>query len=124
MNKKKTARIILLNGASSSGKSTLAKQLQKDSCEPFWHWSFDHLRDQTILPMERFRSNEFSWEVQREAIFDGFHRSIAAFASSGNNLIIEHIIENRIWHLQLQELLKPFNLLFVGLHCPLDTLKT
>ena len=36
-------KIILLNGASSSGKSTLAQGLQARLDEPFWHLSIDHL---------------------------------------------------------------------------------
>ncbi|MGA1600219.1 MAG: phosphotransferase-like protein [bacterium] len=35
--------VILLNGASSSGKSTLAQDLQARLDEPFWHFSIDHL---------------------------------------------------------------------------------
>ena len=43
-------RIILLNGASSSGKSSLAQALQRQLDEPFWHWSIDHLLAARVLP--------------------------------------------------------------------------
>jgi len=43
-------RIILLNGASSSGKSTLAKALQQALPEPFLHVSSDHLVASGMLP--------------------------------------------------------------------------
>ena len=34
-------KIILLNGASSAGKSSLAQALQQRLEEPFWHWSIE-----------------------------------------------------------------------------------
>ena len=64
-------KIILINGASSSGKSTLARQLQQTLPIPFWHFSFDHLRDSNALPMTRIRSGEIDWSAMRPAVFDG-----------------------------------------------------
>ena len=55
------AHVIFLYGASSSGKSTIAKALQKRIENPFWHISIDHLRDAGVLPTERFKSGEFLW---------------------------------------------------------------
>jgi len=55
------AHVIFLHGASSSGKSTIAKALQKRIENPFWHISIDHLRDAGVLPTERFKSGEFRW---------------------------------------------------------------
>jgi len=81
-------KIILINGASSAGKSTLARSLQQKLHEPFLHWSFDHLRESHALPMARIRNGELDWALMRPAIFDGFHRSLPAFAKAGNNLIV------------------------------------
>lgn len=67
------AQIIFLHGASSSGKSTLAKSLHAEIEKPFWHISIDHLRDSGIVPMSRFRRKDFSWSEARDAFFDGFH---------------------------------------------------
>jgi len=111
-------KIILLNGASSAGKSTLARLLQQQLPEPFWHWSFDHLRESNALPMARIRSGELDWARMRPAVFDGFHRSLPAFAKAGNNLIVDHIIEKEQWLLDLVRLLAPFDVFFVGVHCP------
>ena len=90
-------KIILLNGASSAGKSTLASALQQKLPEPFLHWSFDHLRESNVLPMARIRNGELDWARMRPAVFDGFHRCLAAFAEAGNNLIVDHIIEQEQW---------------------------
>lgn len=89
-----SGRIILVHGPSSSGKSTLCRALQDALDEPFWHYSIDHLRDGGVLPLARIQRGEFSWPDLREAFFEGFHRSVAAFAGAGNDLIVEHIVEN------------------------------
>ena len=116
-------KIILINGASSSGKSTLARQLQQILPIPFWHFSFDHFRDSNALPMARILSGEIDWSIMRPAVFDGFHRCLPALAGAGNNLIVEHIIENEIWMTDLVKLLSGLDVFFVGLHCPLPELE-
>ena len=116
-------RIILLNGASSSGKSSLAQALQRQLDEPFWHWSIDHLLAARVLPHERMAAGDFEWARMRPAFFDGFHRSIPALAAAGNDLVVEHIVETAEWMRLLVELLAPFDVFFVGVRCPLDELE-
>jgi chloramphenicol 3-O phosphotransferase len=116
-------KIILLNGASSSGKSTLARALQAELDEPFWHVSIDHLMAAGVLPTARIESGEFPWRDLRPQFFDGFHRCVAALAEAGNNLIVEHIVETPAWMQRLQRLLGPLDVFFVGLHCPLQELE-
>ena len=118
-----TGKIILLNGASSAGKSTLARGLQAALSEPFWHYSIDHLLAANILPHERMAKGDFTWHALRPAFFDGFHRSIPALAQAGNNLIVEHIVETREWMDRLLTLLMPLDVFFIGIHCPLDALE-
>ena len=115
-------KIIFLHGASSSGKSTLANAIQARIEEPFWHISIDHLRDSGVLPMARFKSGEFDWKAARKPFFDGFHQSLAAYAAAGNNLIIEHILDTEGWQDDLVRLFRPFDVFFVGVHCPLPLL--
>jgi chloramphenicol 3-O phosphotransferase len=116
-------KIILINGASSAGKSTLARSLQQKLHEPFLHLSFDHLRESNALPMARIRNGELDWALMRPAVFDGFHRCLPAFAKAGNNLIVDHIIEQEQWMDDLVRLLTPFDVFFVGVHCPLPELE-
>ena len=115
--------VIFLHGASSSGKSTLARAVQAKIELPFWHYSIDHLRDSSVLPMARFKSGELSWMEQRAAFFDGFHRSVGAFADAGNNIILEHILDTSGWHEQLASLLGTHDVLFVGLRVSLSELR-
>ena len=116
------AQIIFLHGASSSGKTTLAKALQQRADFPFWHVSIDNLRDSGVLPMERFRVGEFDWVASRDEIFDGFHQSIKAYADAGNNLVLEHILDTNGWLETLKRLLSGHDVLFVGLHCQIPEL--
>ena len=115
--------IIFLHGASSAGKSTIARALQKALDAPFLHVSIDHFRHAGVLPLDEIRSGRFDWPAMREPFFDGFHRSLPAFASSGNNLIVEHIVETKEWMSSLLALLAPFDVFFVAVHCPLSELE-
>ncbi|GLQ54225.1 chloramphenicol phosphotransferase CPT family protein [Devosia nitrariae] len=117
-----TGKIIFLHGASSSGKSTIARRLQARIDQPFFHYSIDHLRDSGVLPMARVAAGELQWKEIRAPFFDGFHRSIAAFASAGNNLILEHILDTPGWREQLAELLARQDMFFVGVHASLAEL--
>jgi chloramphenicol 3-O phosphotransferase len=118
-----TGKIIFINGASSAGKSTLCQALQARLPEPFWHISIDHLRAAGLLPTARIASGEFDWHAMRPAFFEGFHRCLPALAQAGNHLLVEHIIETPQWRDRLLELLAPFDVFFVGLHCPLPLLE-
>jgi len=116
-------KIILINGASSSGKSTLSKALQARLDAPFWHFSIDHIRDAGVLPLERIRKGEFSWSAMRPAFFDGFHRCLPALAEAGNNLIVEYVVESQSAMNILVELLSHLDVFIVGVHCPLAELE-
>jgi chloramphenicol 3-O phosphotransferase len=113
-------RIIFLNGASSSGKTTLAKAIQESLPEPFLHLSSDHLVASGMLPARRDPEGPFAWWQQmRPRFFDGFHRCLPALAAAGNDLIVEHIIEFRAWRENLAVLLAGLDVFLVGVHCDL-----
>jgi len=116
-------KVILLNGASSSGKSTIAKALQAAIDQPFWCMSIDHFNAAKMLPQERIASGEYPWKDLRQKFFDGFHRCLPALATAGNNLIVEPIIETPKWMSDLLELLAGLDVFFVGVHCPLEVLE-
>lgn len=109
-----SGRIILLNGTSSSGKSTLAQALRLKLEPQFHFYASDQLADEGFRPLDK--EVRFAW---RETFFDGFHRSISAFASVGLDLLIEHTVEEKHWAEQLQVLLAPFDVFWVGVHAPL-----
>jgi len=116
-------KVILLHGASSSGKSSIARAVQAKIEEPFWHISIDHLREARVLPVDRLRRGDFKWANMREAFFDGFDHSLAAYVGSGNNLIVEHIFETKVWLERAVRVLGGHDVFFVGIHCPLEELE-
>jgi len=106
-------RIILLNGTSSAGKSTLAKQLRVRLEPQFHYYASDQLADAGFRPLDGDARLEY-----REAFFAGFHRSIPAFAEAGLDLLVEHIVERQRWADDLKTLLSPFDVFWVGVHAP------
>jgi len=77
------AQIIFLHGASSSGKSTLARAIQSQADGPWWHLSIDHLHDSGAWPMARFGAEPALWAAHRARFFAGFHGMVAAVAETG-----------------------------------------
>jgi chloramphenicol 3-O phosphotransferase len=110
----KRGKIILLSGASSSGKSTLAEGLQKALDEPFLHLQLDDFIK--MLP----RNDD--WEMFCRMV-SGMNRSIAALAGEGNNLIVDHVLIDNDWLNQCLDVLREFYVLFVGVDCPLEELE-
>lgn len=118
----RVGRIILLNGASSAGKSTLARAIQAALDEPFLHCSSDLLA--VGLPERRDPEGPFAWWGNvRPRFFAGFHRCVVALALAGNDLIVDHVIEFADWRADLRELLLPFDVFFVGVHCSLGEIE-
>lgn len=117
--------VIFLNGASSSGKTTLGRALQRTLDRPFLYLSSDQLVEANILPdVDRHAQHgERAWRTIRPRFFDGFHRCIAAFAGAGNPLIVEHVLEFQDWLDDCVRLLAPFDVCFVGVHCSLAELE-
>ncbi len=115
-----TGRVIILNGASSSGKSTLARRAQELLDEPFLLVSGDQLIAAGVLPQRRDPDGPFAWAGRmRPRFFDGFHRCIPALAAAGNDVLVEHVVEHRAWREQLDALLAGFDAFWVGVHCDL-----
>ena len=109
------ARIILLNGTSSAGKTTLATTLRERLEPEFCSYASDQLADAGFRPIEPVARS-----AGRDRFFDGFHRSIAAFAAAGNDLLVEHIVEEQSWADDLERLLAGHDVFWVGVHAPVE----
>jgi len=132
-----TPRIIFLNGTSSSGKSTLAKALQKQFTSPYLHAGID----QFIFMLPGAYLNPPLWsEVYRyhdrddgtftietgplgHRLMTGMHTSAAALAASGFNVILDHVLLEMRWLEECARLFAPFEVWFVGIRCPLAVLE-
>jgi chloramphenicol 3-O phosphotransferase len=131
--------IILLNGTSSSGKTTIAKALQAILTEPYYLFGMDML--QSGFPPGVFVFNEQpsaagvdGWEILirserlsavrpgRGAIqfLRGLYRAVAGFASAGNHMIVDDVIYAPSILRVVVEELHDLPVLFVGVRLPLE----
>ncbi|WP_245456352.1 AAA family ATPase [Mesorhizobium sp. M2A.F.Ca.ET.043.05.1.1] len=131
-----TAKIVLLNGVGSAGKSSIAKALQEMTAAPFLHVKMDAFLE--MLP-EALQENMpgFAYKTTYEdgkpsvaieagpvgrRAMQGMRHAIAAMARQGNNLIVDDVmIEGEM--AQYLELLSSFAVFSVGVFAPLDVLE-
>ncbi|MEO5756901.1 MAG: chloramphenicol phosphotransferase [Mesorhizobium sp.] len=131
-----TAKIILLNGVGSAGKSSIAKALQTIAIEPFLHVQMDAFIE--MLPDGlQGHADGFSYEtVQQDGkpsvvikagpvgqrALQGMRHAIAAMAAQGNNLIVDDVLCNGEMP-EYRRLLSAFELHLVGVFAPLEVLE-
>lgn len=132
----RAARIVLLNGAGSVGKSSIARALQAIATDPFLHVQMDaflemlpqayqdHPDGLTFTPTEEDGkpSVVITTGVVAERAFRGMRHAVAAMAAQGNNLIVDDVLLGQK-HLEYRDLLAPFDVFLVGVFAPLDILE-
>ncbi|WP_166028315.1 chloramphenicol phosphotransferase CPT family protein [Streptomyces chilikensis] len=114
-----SGRIIFLNGTSSSGKSSIARELL-DILEDgvFFHLAVDSFN--AMRSKRELGTQELDAALRRTRM--GFHRSIAAMAAVGNDIVVDHVLSEPWRLLDCLRVLPPEDVLFVGVHCSLDEL--
>ncbi|WP_121751235.1 AAA family ATPase [Streptomyces sp. E2N166] len=113
-------RIIFLNGTSSSGKSSIARELLNVLDDGvFFHLSVDSFN--AMRTKRAIGPEELDAALRRTRM--GFHRSIAAMADVGNDVIVDHVLSEPWRLLDCLSVLCPEDVLFVGVHCPLEELR-
>lgn len=121
--------VIFINGASSSGKTSLLKLLQKKFPEPFLDMGIDKFI--WTLP-GRYLDRPLWDDVLGKAVhpgpvgwllFSGMHHAIAAAASRGNNILADHVFIEKAWVDECAELFADMNAYLIGLQCPLEALE-
>jgi chloramphenicol 3-O phosphotransferase len=131
-----TATVILLNGAVSAGKSSLARALQDILPGPWLHLALDGFLE--TLP-DRFSDHPDVFVGHEELddgkpqiaieigaagrrLLKGMRQAIAAMADAGNNLIIDDVILDGGLR-EYEALLAATRLLKIGVFAPLDILE-
>lgn len=105
--------IILLNGTSRSGKSSIAKELLHVLDGTYYHLAVD-----TFNAMRERRG--YSPEELGDVLYRmrrGFHRAIAGMAAGGNNVVVDHVLSEPWRLLDCLDVFAPFDVVFVGVHC-------
>ena len=124
-------KIIFLNGVSSSGKTTLSRELQERLTDPFYWLSVDTFVVD-MMPKKFFSIDGFNPDGGEPVIFKTVslaHHTIKFFSDMGINTIVEHLLfpsidvqpyKNQI--AECVELLHDYPVLFVHVTCPLEEL--
>lgn len=113
--------IILLNGASSAGKSTIAAAIQEAADRPFLRFSLDFYFFGAVLP--RRGEGAFEWQSMRQRLVSGYYPALAAFANAGNDLVVDHIFETKSGYDEMMAALAGLDVFLVGVHCPVEELE-
>jgi chloramphenicol 3-O-phosphotransferase/ribosomal protein S18 acetylase RimI-like enzyme len=121
--------ILILNGASSSGKTCLLEALQTLLVEPYLNAGIDKFI--WMLP-ERYLDRPL-WDdvlgladqagATGQRLFSGMHRAIAELSRSGNNVLADHVLVEPAWVRECAELFAGLPAYLIGIRCPLAVLE-
>lgn len=122
-------KIIMLNGTSSSGKSTLLKALQLATPEPYLDAGIDKFI--WMLParyLDRPLWDDILGEADRAGehghrLFSGMHHAMAALSRCGNNVLADHVLVERAWLDECARLFADLPAYLIGVRCPLDVIE-
>ena len=129
------ANVILLNGTSSAGKSTLARAIQDAMDVPYLHTGLDHFLQR--YP-RRFMGQLDGWDdALRDGrlvalprvgplglrLFDGMYAAVAALARAGTHVVVDDVIHDARVLARAAERLRGLRALFVGVRCTLEELE-
>ncbi len=128
--------VVLLNGAGSAGKSSIARAIQAIASRPFLHVQLDDFIG--MMPPDSFgRADGLTFEAvdveghrvaeiltgpMAQAVFSGMRRAIAALADAGNDLIVDEVM----WGDEFEDyrsLLAAHDLKAVAVRAPLEVLE-
>jgi len=135
----RAGRIILLNGTSSSGKTTLVRALQAVLADPWLEIGIDRFvfalpkpyLDQPLWS-EVFRylrpdgATDGPFRIEAgplgQRLVRGMHATAAALAGEGLDVIVDHVLLDDGWLADCKARWAAFDVLLVGVRCPLEVI--
>jgi chloramphenicol 3-O phosphotransferase len=137
--------VIVLNGPSVAGKSSIQRALQAQHAEPYLALGLDSLVC-APLPQRYFaappptdREQVMFGDATTDAngaplfplhfgpfgrrVVAGMHRAVAAYALAGNRVIVDYIAYEPDFLVELAHFLAPVTAYLVGVHAPLEVLE-
>jgi chloramphenicol 3-O phosphotransferase len=109
-------RVIVLNGTSSAGKTSLARELQKQMSEPYLFCSSDMFWNMTP---PHIKSNSVNFPRMKLALA----KSVRALADTGHNVLVDIVFAGRHSYDELAGELTGIELTMVKVYCPLHELQ-
>jgi chloramphenicol 3-O phosphotransferase len=125
----KPGTILLVNGTSSSGKTSLVRAIQDLLPEPFLEAGIDKFI--WMLPKRYLDRPLWDAVLGRaveagrfgHALVAGMHQAIAALSQSGLNVVADHVLVEPAWARQCADLFADLPAYLVGIRCPLEVLE-
>lgn len=121
--------IVVLNGAAGAGKSSIGREIQKQSPEPYLVAGIDaFLR---MLPERWFEgpgwldvmgSHDRAGDVG-QLLVHGMHRAWSELSQAGNQVVADHVMVDPVWVADCARLLGDLPAYFVGVRCALPELE-
>ncbi|OFZ28930.1 MAG: hypothetical protein A2622_12590 [Bdellovibrionales bacterium RIFCSPHIGHO2_01_FULL_40_29] len=113
--------IILLNGTSSSGKSTLINALSKKLDELYFIFGVDKFLEPS-MPIQLNMDIPDHLKIVDSSI-SAFNKALGIYASHIDNMIVDHVFQNPNWIYEVAESLADSDVFFVGVTAPLSVLE-
>ena len=110
----KNGSVIILNGISSSGKSTLAKELQSCLGNNYLHCQIDSFLK--MLP-----NNPSLKEFPK--LMAAFNQTVKVLSKTNHNVIVDVVLRGINGYSDIKNELQDIKLLIVKVDCPLEELK-
>ena len=108
--------VIVLNGTSSSGKTTLARELQSQYSEVYLLCSLDAFWDMTPYSIAAGSNNFPNMKL-------ALAKSVRALAETGHNVIVDIVFCGQKTYIELTKELDGLNFKIVKVACPLGELE-
>ncbi|MEU9098596.1 AAA family ATPase [Streptomyces sp. NPDC048361] len=112
--------IIFLNGTSSSGKTSIARELLPILGDTYFSLPVDAFHAMRTTPPD-LGPDRLADVLKRTWM--GFHRAVAGMAAAGNNVLVDHVLSERWRLLDCLALFAPADVVLVGVRCPLPELE-
>lgn len=122
MNDLRLPDAIVLNGTSSSGKTSIAHRLQDALPEIYLNFGVDSVL--YAVPPADIETMRKGWQITRSGyslsqLIRGYHAAAAALLKTGNRLIIDNATSREAWRLDLFQNLAGYDVFWVGVSCDL-----
>lgn len=135
--------VIIINGPSAAGKSTLQRSIQRLASVPYLSVGIDNFFND-LLPDEHGKlgvktETDFGTQLrhitiddntvylhvgpQGQRVIQGMHRSIVAYSQAGNNVVVDYIMYDPSWMQELLQELQGCPVYMVGVTLPLEVVQ-
>ncbi|VWD57624.1 putative chloramphenicol resistance protein [Burkholderia lata] len=111
--------IVVLNGPSSAGKSTLSRYLCENLDEHHLHVELDVFRN--MEPPNYWAVEKSLARIRVAALCRAINATAATFSRHGQAVIVDHVLSTDAWRYMLEDLVD-LPVFLVGVFCSLDVL--